>query len=136
MGAAGTVLPYGHRPRQPLRYASPLPAPCGRPTPTPGDEGGPPHPQEEEARLGHPTFGGAVDNDGLPGLALVAVFGQDLSPLGSGLFPMMRGLAGTRPPAVPSSLRLHPKEAAWAAFGSPRREPPSALRLQQDPCQV
>lgn len=30
VGTAETVLPYNHYPHQPLRYASPLPAPCGR----------------------------------------------------------------------------------------------------------
>lgn len=109
-----------------------MPAPCGRPQ---GWRVDLPCLQEEEARLGHPKFGGVVDNDGLPGLALVAVFGQDLSPLGFGIFSTMQGLAGTCPPA-PGSLRLHPKEAAWAAFGSPRREHPSALTFQQGLRQV
>lgn len=66
---------------------------------------------------------------------LLLSLGRPCPPLGFGLFQMMQGLAGTRLPA-PSSLHLHPKEAAWAAFGSPRREHPSALRLQQDPRQV
>lgn len=85
---------------------------------------GPPGPaglQGEEALPGQPTLVGwwAVTGSQLPGLALVSVPGQAVPvPIwGSGSSLMMRGLAGSGPPA-PSSLHLHPKEAPGAVFST------------------
>lgn len=64
---ARAALPHGHQPRQPLRYAPPLPAPWA----APGDERGSPGPaglQEEEALPGQPRLRGVVNSDGAQAL--------------------------------------------------------------------
>lgn len=115
MGTAGTVLPYGHCPHQPLRYASPLPAPCSRPQ---GRRVGLPAYRRKSLAWATPSLVGRRTMMSFQAWLLLLSLGRPCPPLGFGLFQMMQGLAGTRLPA-PSSLHLHPKEAAWAAFRSP-----------------